>query len=72
MATILTGVNLIHFDENGTLIISKQFENIPRIELVKQFTKEYSKLKEENEKIFQKNPWVGKVNTEIKDLFELE
>lgn len=66
------GRELYHFDENGTLIISKQFENIPRIELVKQFTKEYSKLKEENEKIFQKNPWVGKVNTEIKDLFELD
>lgn len=66
------GCELYHFDENGTLIISKQFEHIPRIELVKQFTKEYSKLKEENEKIFQKNPWVGKVNTEIKDLFELD
>lgn len=66
------GCELYHFDENGTLIISKQFENIPRIELVKQFTKEYSKLKEENEKIFQRNPWVGKVNTEIKDLFELD
>lgn len=66
------GCELYHFDENGTLIISKQFENIPRIELVKQFTKEYSKLKEENEKNFQKNPWVGKVNTEIKDLFELD
>lgn len=66
------GCELYHFDERGTLIIAKQFENIPRIELVKQFTKEYSKLKEENEKIFQKNPWVGKVNTEIKDLFELD
>lgn len=66
------GCELYHFDENGTLIISNQFEHIPGIELVKQFTKEYSKLKEENEKIFQKNPWVGKVNTEIKDLFELD
>lgn len=66
------GCELYHFDENGELIISKQFEHIPGIELVKQFTKEYSKLKEENEKIFQKNPWVGKVNTEIKDLFELD
>lgn len=66
------GCELYQFDENGTLIISKQFEHIPGIELVKQFTKEYSKLKEENEKIFQKNPWVGKVNTEIKDLFELD
>lgn len=66
------GCELYHFDENGTLIISKQFEHITGIELVKQFTKEYSKLKEENEKIFQKNPWVGKVNTEIKDLFELD
>lgn len=66
------GCELYHFDENGTLIISKQFEHIPGIELIKQFTKEYSKLKEENEKIFQKNPWVGKVNTEIKDLFELD
>lgn len=66
------GCELYHFDENGTLIISKQFEHIPGIELVKQFTKEYSKLKEENEKILQKNPWVGKVNTEIKDLFELD
>lgn len=66
------GCELYHFDERGTPIIAKQFENIPRIELVKQFTKEYSKLKEENEKIFQKNPWVGKVNTEIKDLFELD
>lgn len=66
------GCELYHFDENGALIISKQFERIPGIELIKQFTKEYSKLKEENEKIFQKNPWVGKVNTEIKDLFELD
>ena len=66
------GCELYHFDENGTLIISKQFEHIPGIELVKQFTKEYSKLKEENEKIFQKNPWVGNINTEIKDLFELD
>lgn len=66
------GCELYHFDENGALIISKQFEHIPGIELIKQFTKEYSKLKEENEKIFQKNPWVGKVNTEIKDLFELD
>ena len=59
-------------DENGKLILPKRLEQTPRAELVKQFSKEYTKLKEENERIFQKNPWVGKVNNEIKDLFELD
>ena len=66
------GFGLYFFDENGKLILPKRLEQTPRAELVKQFSKEYTKLKEENEKIFQKNPWVGKVNNEIKDLFELD
>lgn len=66
------GFGLYLLDKNGKLILPKRFEQTPRAELVKQFSKEYTKLKEENERIFQKNPWVGKVNNEIKDLFELD
>ena len=66
------GFTLYLLDRNGKLILPKRLEQTPRAELVKQFSKEYTKLKEENERIFQKNPWVGKVNNEIKDLFELD
>lgn len=66
------GFGLYLIDESGKLILPKRFEQTSRTELVKQFSKEYAKLKEENERIFQKNPWAGKKNSEIKDLFEAD
>lgn len=58
------------FDEKGNLILSKDYEGTPRAELIKKFTKEYARLKEENEKIFAKNPWVGRISAIIKAAFE--
>lgn len=58
------------FDENGNLIISERLKNQSRADLVREFTKEYTRLKAENEKIFAKNPWVGKISTTIKKEFE--
>lgn len=66
------GNGVYMFDENGALILSDRLSNTPRAELVKQFTKEYSRIKEENEKIFAKNPWAGKINTVIKQEFEAD
>lgn len=54
------------------LIFPEEMGGTPRAELIKVYSRECERLKAENEKIFQKNPWVGKVNTEIKDLFELD
>lgn len=64
------GFGLYFFDESGNLIFSDHMKDIPRAELIRQFTKEYTKLKEENEKIFAKNPWAGKVSAQIKKEFE--
>lgn len=47
-------------------------KDIPRAELIKQFSKEYTKLKEENERIFAKNPWAGKASANIKKEFEAD
>lgn len=58
------------FNEDGSYILSKHLEGTPRAELVKEFTKEYSRIKAENEKIFAKNPWAGKVSATIKKEFE--
>lgn len=48
------GFGLYLFDKNGKLILPKRFEQTPRAELVKQFSKEYTKLKEENERVFRR------------------
>ena len=60
------------FDEKGYLILRKDLESTPRAELIKEFTKEYSRLKEENEKIFAQNPWAGKISAQIKKEFEVD
>lgn len=60
------------FDERKNMIFPNRMKNIPRAELIKAFEKEYKKLKEENEKIFAKNPWVGKTSADIKKEFELD
>lgn len=60
------------FDEKGYLILRKDLEGTPRAELIKEFTKEYSRLKEENEKIFAQNPWAGKISAQIKKEFEVD
>lgn len=60
------------FDENGNLILSRDLEGTSRAELVKEFNKEYNRLKEENERIFAKNPWAGKVSAQIKKEFEVD
>lgn len=66
------GFSAYCFDEAGNLMLPSRMKDVPRAELVKQFTKEYSKLKEENEKIFAKNPWVGKISATIKKEFEAD
>ena len=50
------GFSLYFFDEAGNLLLPSRMKDIPRAELIKQFSKEYTKLKEENERIFAKNP----------------
>ncbi len=60
------------FDEDGNLILSRDLEGTPRAELVKEFNKEYSRLKEENERIFAQNPWAGKISAQIKKEFEVD
>ena len=60
------------FDEKGNLIFDSQYEGTPRGELIKHFNQEYTKLKTENEKIFAKNPWVGKIGATIKKEFEAD
>lgn len=37
---------------------------------ITRLTKELARVRAENEKIFQKNPWVGKINSAIKQEFE--
>ena len=60
------------FDEKGNLILSSRYKNTSRDELIKRFNQEYAKLKAENEKIFTKNPWVGKIGATIKKEFEAD
>ena len=63
-----------YFDkENGNqLIFQNRLSNTPRSELIKYYTKEYDRLKAENERIFEKNPWTGKINSVIKQEFEAD
>lgn len=60
------------FDEKGNLILDSRYKGTPRDELIKRFNQEYAKLKAENEKIFTKNPWVGKIGATIKKKFEAD
>ena len=60
------------FNEDGSYILSRNLEGTPRADLIREFTKEYSRLKEENEKIFAKNPWAGKIAAQIKKEFEAD
>lgn len=66
------GFSLYFFDEAGNLLLPSRMKDIPRAELIKQFSKEYTKLKEENERIFAKNPWAGKASANIKKEFEAD
>lgn len=60
------GFGAYFFDEKGNPIIDSRYKGTPRGKLIKRFNQEYTKLKAENEKIFTKNPWVGKVGAVIK------
>lgn len=60
------------FDEAGNLLFPTAMKDTSRVELIKQLTKEYTRLKEENEKIFAKNPWAGKASAAIKKEFEAD
>ena len=60
------GFGAYFFDEKGNPIIDSRYKGTPRGELIKRFNQEHTKLKAENEKIFTKNPWVGKVGAVIK------
>jgi len=58
-----------YFDKtNGKLLFPDTMsDGTDRNGLIKKYTAEYEQLKAENEKIFARNPWVGKISTEIKD-----
>lgn len=56
--------------QTGDYILPDKYKNKDRTALIKMFEAEYAKVKQENEKIFAKNPWVGKKNVEIKNEFE--
>lgn len=60
------GFGAYFFDEKGNPIIDSRYKGTPRGKLIKRFNQEYTKLKAENEKIFTKNLWVGKVGAVIK------
>lgn len=56
--------------KTNKLIFPEKMGGTPRAELIKAYSREYERLKAENEKIFEKNPWVGKINNTIKQDFE--
>ena len=53
--------------KSKTVILPERMSGTPRIELIQQFSAEYERLKAENEKIFEQNPWAGKISLTIKD-----
>lgn len=55
---------------NHKLIFPDNLNGGTRQELIKFYTKEYERMKAENEAIFEKNPWVGKISAKIKQEFE--
>lgn len=69
---ISDGSSIYLFDEKGNVILNSQYKGLLRDELIKRFSQELSKLKAENEKIFTKNPWVGKIGATIKSEFEVD
>lgn len=54
------------------LIFPDEMGGDTRQDLIKFYTKEYDRMKAENEEIFAKNPWVGKISATIKKEFELD
>ncbi len=64
------GFSYYFFDEEGNLLFPDRMKDQSRADLIREFTKEYTRFKEENEKIFAKNPWAGKTSTTIKKEFE--
>lgn len=52
------------------LIFPDNMNGDDRQALIKFYTKEYERMKAENEEIFAKNPWVGKISAKIKQEFE--
>lgn len=55
---------------NKKLIFPDKLHGGTRQELIKFYTREYDRIKAENEEIFAKNPWIGKISTKIKQEFE--
>lgn len=67
------GYGLYAFDnKTGNLIFPDTLSKTPKEEIVKLLIKEYERLRAENDKISQQNPWNGKINLEIKDAFEAD
>lgn len=66
------GFGAYFIDEDGNLILNSKYDGTPRAELIKRFSQEYAKLKADNERIFTKNPWVGKISATIKKEFEAD
>ncbi|MCM1222329.1 MAG: PHP domain-containing protein, partial [Lachnospiraceae bacterium] len=52
--------------QTGKKVRVSDLSKTERQNMVSLYTKELARIKAENEKIFQKNPWVGKINVTIK------
>lgn len=59
-------------NKTGELILPYSMSKNSREEIIKSLTREYDRLRAENEEIFKKNPWIGKINLQIKDEFEID
>ena len=68
---VMDGFSAYCFDESGKLLLPDSMKDIPRAHLIKQFTQEYSWLKERNEEIFKKNPWSFGLATTIKKEWDI-
>lgn len=66
------GFGIYAFDEHGNLLFDTSLKGTPRGELLKTLTKEYARIKAENEKLFAQNPWAGKISSTIKKEFEAD
>ena len=58
------------FDASGNLILSNYLKDTPRDHLIRQFSDEYTRMKQRNKELVQKNPWNAQVSAEIKKLFD--
>lgn len=62
------GCTTYYWDKKSNkLLFPSSMGGTPRAELIRQLSAEYDRIKAENEAIFAKNPWVGKISTTIKD-----